>query len=63
MISSPSIPPIPTPPAPPNPPMITTQAPNARQPGSQVNPLAGFAGTVLGTSNPTNTGQKTLLGQ
>jgi hypothetical protein len=31
--------------------------------GAQVNPQSGFGSTILGQTNPSNTGQKTLLGQ
>jgi hypothetical protein len=66
MISMPSPPQMPTPPAPPNAPVITLPP---RQPQTA---SAGFGGTLLGGSiagpagmaaaNPTNTGNRTLLG-
>lgn len=61
MISTPQIP---TPPTPPNPPQFgstfqRTAADRQRQ-GAGV---SGFGGTILGNSNPANTGAKTLLGQ
>jgi hypothetical protein len=64
MISMPSPPPPQMPPPPPNPPMFGSQMNAAgRNQGAQVNPNAGFGATILGTGNPSNTGQKTLLGQ
>lgn len=68
MISSPAVPPVPIPPAPPSPPIITSNAPNARVPGSQVNPLVGFdatlaGGTPQGQGNQTPNLGKTFLGQ
>ncbi len=64
MISTPTPPVPPPPPPPPNPPQFPGQvnAAGARF-GAQVNPSRGFGGTILGTGNPNNTGQKTLLGQ
>lgn len=63
MISKPQTPPLPPmPPPPANPPMFGGD-PATRQAGAQVNPRAGFGGTILGQTNPANTGQKTLLGQ
>ena len=48
--------------APPAPPMFGQQGQTASKPASAQN--SGFSSTVLGTGgNPSNTGQKTLLGQ
>jgi hypothetical protein len=62
---TPSIPP-PTPVSPPpNPPMFgsaTTGAAGQRI-RQQASNSQGFAGTILGSGSPTNTGNKTLLGQ
>jgi len=63
---SPQMPPAPqAPPPPPNPPMFgsnQTGAAGTRQ-RSMAAAAGGFGGTLLGSGNPTNTGQKTLLGQ
>jgi hypothetical protein len=59
MISSP--PPPQPPPPPPNPPMFAQQA-KGQGSKAQVG-QGGFASTILGQTNPSNTGQKTLLGQ
>lgn len=55
---------LPAPPSPPaNPPMFSSSPNKAGQAvGAQVN-QGGFASTVLGQTNPSNTGMKTLLGQ
>lgn len=62
MISTPALPPTPQPP---NPPMFGSQFTN--QAGQNQRNTAGmgtgFEGTILGNTNPANTGQKTLLGQ
>ncbi len=61
MISSP--PPPQPPPPPPNPPMFAQQAKGqGSKSGGQIM-SGGFASTILGQSNPSNTRQKTLLGQ
>lgn len=61
---APSIPPPPPVSPPPNPPMFGTQT--TGQAGQRIRQQAagsqGFAGTILGSGNPTNTGQKSLLG-
>jgi len=65
VISMPT-PPTPQAPLPPaNPPLLGSQAPSqgAQRSGAQVAPLQGFSSTILGQTNPTNTGMKTLLGQ
>jgi hypothetical protein len=50
-------------PPPPNPPMFAQQAKGqGSKAGSQIM-SGGFESTILGQSNPSNTGQKTLLGQ
>lgn len=61
MVSTPSIP---QPPPPPNPPMFGssfTKSAAQRQMNQGQN-TTGFGGTILGQTNPTNTGQKTVLG-
>lgn len=54
-------PPAPVPP-PPNPPMLGSQAMKP-QGSNVVNPLSGFAGTILGSDAGLNVSAKTLLGQ
>ncbi|HEX9613621.1 MAG TPA: hypothetical protein VGA05_08405 [Candidatus Bathyarchaeia archaeon] len=53
------------PPPPPNPPMFGSQA--TKGAGDRQRQMAGasqgFGATILGGGNPTNTGNKTLLGQ
>jgi len=64
VISIPSPSPPQVPPPPPNPPMYPGQInPAGARGGAQVNPTRGFGSTILGQANPSNTGQKTLLGQ
>jgi hypothetical protein len=62
MISTPKPP---DPPTPPNPPMFggAMMKGIADKTKTQAMNSAGFGGTILGQTNPTNTGQKTLLGQ
>jgi len=66
MISTPSPPPLPpAPPPPPNPPIFgsaVTAAAGNRQ-SAMAGQAQGFGSTILGQTNPSNTGQKTLLGQ
>jgi len=65
MFNAPTPPTPPTAPAaPPNPPMFGSQT--TGQAGQRQRTAAqgqGFGSTILGGGNPTNTGQKTLLGQ
>ena len=65
MISVPTPPTPAPPPPPPNPPMFGSQI--TAQAGQRERGLAsqsqGFGSTILGQTNPANTGQKTLLGQ
>jgi hypothetical protein len=58
-------PPLPqAPAAPPNPPMFGSQATGAGQrQRSMAGASQGFGSTILGQGNPTNVGNKTLLGQ
>lgn len=62
MVSSPSPPPLPTPPNPPTPPVMTQPPQKGPGPGG-FNPLAGFAGTLLGDRNQSGGAKPTLLGQ
>ena len=62
MISPPAVP---QPPTPPNPPMFGGQnfTGTAKRQKDLADRQGGFGSTVVGQANPTNTGQKTLLGQ
>jgi hypothetical protein len=65
MISMPT-PPLPAPPPPPaNPPLFGSQMTNTagKRQTAMAGQAQGYGSTILGQSNPTNTGQKTLLGQ
>ena len=56
-------PPLPPPvPPPPNPPMLGSQQMKP-QGSAALNPMSGFAGTVLGSDVGLNVSGKTLLGQ
>jgi hypothetical protein len=60
----PSIPAPQVPGPPPNPPMFGGQPSGAgKRQQMLANTAQGFGSTILGQGNPTNTGQKTLLGQ
>jgi hypothetical protein len=60
---APPAPPIPAlPSAPANPPLFGSQFAAANRVRQQAMASSGFGSTILGGANPTNTGQKTLLG-
>jgi hypothetical protein len=60
----PSIPAPQVPGPPPNPPMFGDQASGAaKRQQLQADNARGFGSTILGQGNPSNTGQKSLLGQ